>query len=870
MSFLASPAFAAAPAKTPGMRLPDSVTPKHYFAELTVDPDRDRFSGTVKIDVVLSEAAPVIWLNGEDLKITRASIEAGGRTQAAHTTLVGKDLIKMQPAHAIPAGVATLVLEYSGKMSAVETEGIFRQKEGGDWYAETQFEAISARRAFPCFDEPHWKTPWQVALTVKAGDGAFSNTPVLEEQPVADGMKRVLFAETAPLPSYLIAFGVGPFGVLDGGTTGMRHTPLRYLTPKGRAQEARFAREATPGVVDALEKYFGIPYPYPKLDSVVVPVTVGFGAMENVGFITYAGRLITARPEQESDRFKQNYVAVSAHEIAHQWFGDLVTAAWWNDIWLNESFATWMSSKIVDELHPEWQWGVARVMDRQRAMNIDRLASTRIIRQPVNTRDDLGNAFDRITYEKGAAVLDMFENYMGETKFRDGVRRYLVAHAFDAAAAPDFLAALSTDDAAIAQSFSAFIEQPGFPRVEAELQCTGAPSLKLSQRRSLPLGSQLQPAGSWQIPVCVRYAPTGGKIERACFMLQSAQATFALPNAQSCPAWVQANAGGSGYYRAVYDGDLLTRLLANGVAAQSPAEIVATLHDAMAGAQSGDVAMAQVLELARRFANGFGRSASEASLDIMYRAGEDLVADADRPREARLVQQWYGKRAHELGFEVKSGDDEDARLLRTHLVPMVADQGDDAGLQEQVQRLARQWLERRDSVDASMVRAVLNVAAERGDLALFERIHDAARSTTDRRERENLLIALGSFRDAQILQSSLALVLKDEFESRDSITILNSAFEDSHTRRAALDFLEKNYDAIVKRLPPRMAARFPSWAGGFCDTTSRNEIAEFFGKRMAAEEGGKRNLAQALERIELCTAFRTQQQSSAKAFLADY
>ena len=495
------------------MRLPDIATPRRYEIELTVDPDLERFTGEVKIELEMKRESSLIWLNAEQLQISSAVLVADKRSYPARAELVGNDFVALHFAEPLPMGAAIVTLKYSGKLAGNETEGIFRQKEGGDWYALTQFEAISARRAFPCFDEPHWKTPWQLALTVKPGDFAFSNTPVLEERATADGMKRVLFAETAPLPTYLVAFGVGPFDVLDGGVAGMRTTPLRYITPKGRAHEARYAKQATPKMLEALEKYFGIPYPYQKLDSMVVPVTVGFGAMENVGLITYSSRLLLATPEHETDQFKQDYLAVGTHEIAHQWFGDLVTAAWWDDIWLNESFATWLSDKVVDQLHPEWQWSVAKVQGRRRAMDTDRLKSTRTVRQEVKSRDDLGNAFDRITYDKGGAVLTMYESWLGETAFRDGVRRYLKQHEWGNATAQDFFAALAVADPQVAEGFASFVGQPGLPLVDFELDCsTRRPAVVLRQQRFLPARPDTLPAGAqrWAVPACLRYDGQAG------------------------------------------------------------------------------------------------------------------------------------------------------------------------------------------------------------------------------------------------------------------------------------------------------------------------------------------------------------------------
>ncbi len=255
----------------------------------------------------------------------------------------GSDYVRLTFQRNLSPGPWFLILEYGGRVESKDTEGIFRQKEGGDWYAFSQFEAIYARRAFPCFDEPSFKTPWQLTIHVPKGSIAVSNTPVASETADPDGGRTFAFAPTKPLPSYLVAFGVGPFDVVNAGTAGRNRTPIRMIVPKGHAAEARWAAETTGPILEVLEDYFGIPYPYEKLDDLAIPQTVGFGAMENAGLITYSSSLLLAKPADETIAQRRRYASVCAHETAHQWFGDYVTTAWWDDIWLNEAFATWMA-----------------------------------------------------------------------------------------------------------------------------------------------------------------------------------------------------------------------------------------------------------------------------------------------------------------------------------------------------------------------------------------------------------------------------------------------------------------------------------------------------------------------------------------------
>src|SRR5581483_1389680 len=302
-----------------------------------------------------------------------------------------------------PAGAARLHLEYDGKISTRDSAGIFRARDAGENYLFTQFESIDARRAFPCFDQPNFKTPWQLTLHVPHPDTAISNAPQVSETVETGGMKKVVFAVSKPLPTYLIAFAVGPFDIVDAGRAGKNRIPVRIITPKGKAHQAKYAAEVTAAIIDRLEKYFGIPYPYEKSDQVAIPVTYGFGAMENAGMVTYGQTILLSDPALDTPQRQREYATDAAHELAHQWFGDLVTPLWWDDIWLNEAFATWMEMKIVAQWKPEWHTRLDNMGPKFGAMRSDSLVSARRVRQPIESVNDIANAFDGITYEKGAA-----------------------------------------------------------------------------------------------------------------------------------------------------------------------------------------------------------------------------------------------------------------------------------------------------------------------------------------------------------------------------------------------------------------------------------------------------------------------------------
>ena len=872
LSFLlaSGPSLLAESPAPPKLRLPVGVAPTRYAAELWLDPSKDTFEGKIEIGISLKGETGTIWLNGKELEIKAVSAgsAAGGEPIPGIATSDGKDYVGLSFQKNLSPGDWRVVVTYRGRVESKDTEGLFHQKEGGEWYAFSQFEAIYARRAFPCFDEPSYKTPWQLTIHAPKGALAVSNTPVASEAAEADGGRKFVFAPTKPIPSYLVALGVGPFDVVNAGTAGRNRIPIRMIVPKGRAADARWAAASTGPILDVLEDYFDIPYPYEKLDHLVIPQTVGFGAMENAGLVTYASSLLLAKAGDETIRFRRAYASVCAHETAHQWFGDYVTTAWWDDIWLNEAFATWMAAKIVDRWKPEWRWALQRAGSRTAVMDQDSLVTARRIRQPIAGNDDIANAFDGITYQKGAAVIGMFEDWVGEEGFRQGIQRYLKTHAWGNATADDFVASIAeaTKTPAVVPAFRSFLDQPGVPLVSAELVCGGgSPKLHLSQKRFLPTGSSGSTQQTWHVPVCARTGDPGSA--KVCTLLVEPSGELSLPGA--CPARVVANAG-SGYYRVLYAGSLLGKVLADGGSHLTTEERVATLSDVAALARSGEVPMATALSLVPTFAGDPDRPVVESVQKIAAAPRDLLVTDVMRPRYRRFVSETFGPRARALGWMGKPGEDEDAQLLRESLVAFVANEGDEPALVADAMRLAKAWLKDRGSVDADVVPEVLDVAARHGDMELFQTFLAEARRTKDRRERVRLLSSLGLFRDPSIVPSALRVTLADEFDARESIFILREVASNHETRGEAWAFLKANFDRLVARLPRESPARFPALAAGFSDAGHGADAEAFFRDKASKFMGGPRYLAQALEQIHLHAALKAAQQESVNDFLGHY
>src|SRR5438067_2585666 len=717
----------------PHLRLPPGAKPVRVTAELSIDPTQEIFHGEGQIELSLEAATPLLWLNAQELKILD--------TVPKSTVIDAQPaFIGLQFAEPLPAGASTLRIHWEGKLPQREDQGAHRQKENGQWYVLTQGEPLGMRRVFPCFDEPSFKIPWKISLRVRKSDAAFFNTPIEATEDAGDE-KIVRFVETRPLPSYLLAFGVGPFERVEAGKikTG---EPVGIVVTRGKTSWAKYSAQSSPKLMNLLEDWFAIPYHYPKLDLVEVPL--GGGAMENPGLITFAQRINLAKPGTESPQFHRRAADVEAHEFAHLWFGDMVTTSWWDDIWLNEAFATWMTFHAIETFRPSWQTPEERTASMLRAMSADRLLSARRIRQPIYGEGDVKTAFDNITYQKGAAVIGMFEHYVGPEAFRRGVQAYLRRYADGNATAKEFLASIS--EAAgkdVATPFSTFLDQAGLPLVTLKVSCnSGKGRIDLSQARFVPLGAAQTPPPpqTWQIPVCVR-TDAG----RSCTLLTEQASAIDLA---ACPRWVLPNAGASGYYRAALEEQQAARLTAS-VSSLSAPERMLFFSDTMAAAQAGARELPRSYDLARALARDKDRHVVETLIPaVAYAENRGIVGEEALPKYAAWVRATFGERARSLGFAETSSEPEDKRLLRPALLMLVGDEGQDDRLRSAARAVANRWLRDYRSVSPELATAALFLSALGGDAAFYDTLYSAAKAEKDRVQRQRILGALGDFRDA--------------------------------------------------------------------------------------------------------------------------
>lgn len=869
---LCSVSFAADQAPT--LRLPDTVAPASYRVELALDPSKPSFSGSIAIQVNVKQPVQTIWLNATNIKVEEASLQTGSQQMAARAEPTGDDFLALRFASQIPAGPAEIKLRYTGAIRQQDSSGIFHMTDNGNDYLFTQFEQTDARAAFPCFDEPSYKVSWQLTLTVPKQSTAISNTPPRTQVTRGD---RVIytFNDTKPLPSYLVAFAVGPFDYVPAGVAGANHVPVRIITPKGHANEAKYAAEVTATILTRLEEYFGIPYPYEKSDEVSIPVTFGFGAMENAGMVTYGQTIILADPQRDTLTRQREYASIAAHELAHQWFGDLVTTAWWNDIWLNEAFATWMGQKLLAEWKPEWRTRVDDASSKLQAEGSDSLISARKIRQEIQSKDDISNAFDSITYDKGAAVIRMFENWIGPDEFRKGVHNYLRQYAFKNATAPEFLDAVSSaGKKEIAAPFNSFLNQAGVPLISVKLECSQTPVLHLEQKRYLPLGSKGSSDQTWGVPVCVRYG-TGETGTDACTLMTQPAIDWRLDQAKGCPAWVQANDGAIGYYRVNYEHRLLAALTEGDVVHRLNApERLDFMGNAAALAQGGILTAADAVAVVGTFHDDPQHDVVENAGDLALEPREHLVPEDLEPNYRRFLLKNFRARAHQLGWVPRQAEDDNARLLRPDLVRWVATYAGDQELARQGREMADKWFMDHDSVDPSMVNSVLATAAYYGGEPLFLRFLAELKKTRDRHERARMLGAMQRFRDPAAIQSGMRAVLSGEIPFIEGSGLLFAGQLREKTRMLSFEFLKAHFDEIVAKRPTGggfdFGSEFPRVGAAFCDAQSKAALQDFLAPRVDQFTGAPRVLQQVLEGIDVCIANKAAQEPSVIAFLKQY
>jgi alanyl aminopeptidase len=843
------PTVPPGPEAAPTLRLGNEVIPRHATLELDLDPRADHFTGRIQLDVSLARPLATVWLHGRDLEIEQAVAIIGGTRSPLTARFQDPGLLALDAAQQLPAGQARLDLAYRGHMDLVNLDGIFLNEDRGERYLFTQFETSDARRAFPCFDEPRFKIPWSITLHVPAGLTVVGNTAVRAEELAADGKtKAVELATTRPLPSYLVAFAVGPFDVVEAGQTS-HGAKMRIVVPRGRSADAAYAVAHTAPLLDALEAYLGLPYPYPKLDLVAVP-DFAPGAMENPGLITFkASRLLIRKADQSLAKVKA-FTTTTAHELAHQWFGDSVTPAWWDDVWLNESFATWLETKIVDGLHPDWEVAGAAAASTVKVMGADSLDSARRVRQPIRGNDDLADAFDTISYAKGAAILRMLERALGDRVLQQALHAYLLEHADGVASYDDFVQ--SVEAAAgreVRPLLSTFVEQTGVPYVTVEW--TQPDTWTLRQSRLPRLGEPPPPPRTWIVPVCPRYGMPGPAGPPPCVWLDTKPVVLGVPMPMT---WSFMNAGAAGYYHA----DLLDWRLALAHGQLSAAERVWMIGEAGFQHGAGVLPTKDLLAMMVTLADDPSEPVMEQVIQIGASLEHRGMPEAVRTHARALVRMAFGPRARKLGWTPRKGDDDRTIALRPRLLQLVTIGGRDKTLGAEARRLAERWIADPHAIAPDIVDAVLASAVVLGDSRFRSRLLAAGDALPDHEERRRIYTALATTRDPLQARANLALLLDERRPIRDELALLwGAAANLDDGGRLAWDFVVSNWPALVARLPRDFPGLLPRVIAYGCSSDLTDEGRAFFADKIAAFEGGRVVLARALESAVRCVTTHT-------------
>ena len=858
-------------------RLPRSVVPSQY--EIRIEPDlpAGTFTGSETIEVTVQEPVSEIVLNAADLALREVTIGNGrGPTLRGTATLEdGTERARLVFPQALSPGSWRLSLSFAGVLSE-KLRGFYRSTmkpaqprvsppaDAGteeSLLAVTQFEATDARRAFPCWDEPAFKAVFQLTLVIEEGLTAISNTRVIGEDRIpGTGKKAVGFAPTIRMSTYLVAWIVGRLEATEA--VRVDGTPIRIWCAPGKTRLAGFAREIAAFSLRFFQEYYGMPYPGDKLDLIAIP-DFAFGAMENLGAITFRETALLVDEGAAAHAELTRVADVVAHEIAHMWFGDLVTMAWWNGLWLNEAFATFMEMLAVDAWKPAWRRWVAFGVSRAAALLVDGLASSRPIEFPVVAPKDAEAMFDVLTYEKGGAVLRMVEQYLDPSVFRDGVRRYLADHRFGNAQTNDLWRALGEASREnIPVIMDGWIFRPGYPLVTVTTDDSGK-VLRFSQRRFTYLGKESEASEPWQVPINFRVR-VKGDVQSKRLLLSSAEERVELPGR---PDWVVVNEGGHGFYRVRYGPDLLRRLADAPFEVLTPVERFNLINDAWALTLAGLTSGGEYLDLTAGFREEADRNvwtALLASFAYLHR----VIEPGDRSRMEALVRDRLGTAAARLGFAPAPGEDEIVRQLRGELLRAIGTLGNDQAIQARARDLYAAHRQDPSSVDPDVIAAVIAVLAHGGGEAEYAEFLDKFKTAQTPQEEQRYLYSLAGFRDAGLLRRTLDLTLSGEVRTQDAPYLVRSLLMSVYARDLAWRFVKDNWETMERQYPQGGLRRMCEGITALATPALEEDVRRFFTSRNISL-GGK-TLEQYLEQLGIAVAFREREAGTLTAYLSGF
>lgn len=849
------------PSVIPTGQLPEGVTPTAYRIDLRTDPEQATYTGAVSIDVRLDAPTTEIYLHalGPDIQTAMASLADDTEISATFEGgLAAGGVSRLAFPRELPAGMVTLNMTYEAPFN-LGLAGLYKAEQAGKAYLATQMEPIDARRAFPSFDEPRFKTPWTLTVTAPDGNTVITNGAEKSQTPLSDGWVRHEFETTRPIQSYLVALAVGPYDVfqtepIPGNAIRPEAVPFRSFSAAGKGDSLETAHESTFRLLEIQEQYFNYPYPYGKLDLIAAP-DFAYGAMENAGAIIYRESALLI-DERTSLGRRRGVLTTHAHELAHQWFGNLVTPAWWDDIWLNEAFATWMSYKTMHAYDPTGGFDRSPIQRGIGAMGADSLASARQIRNPITANGDILSAFDGITYSKGGHVLSMFENYLGDDAFREGIRLHMTRFEDGVADVNDFMSSLAdgSGNPAVVDSFKTFIFQPGIPFLSVNMSCSpGSERLDVVQSRYAPLGSAIDTEATWQVPFAVTLG-YGDRTERVSELLTERETRIALYD--GCPDWIMPNAGGAGYWRfTLSDGNWSA--LADDFSKLDGGEQMIFADSLVAAFRANEVSAEAMLSGLSQTPTG---EPDAATIPLGALSGfVSLLDEADQP----AMRTWIGKQYRPVYDALIARDDlsQSETLLRERLFSLLVNTAKDEDLREGIKPRAASFVGLNGEADPNAVPAAelgtaITIGVESYGTDFFAAALKTAKASSNQGERRNILNTLAA-RGAQAdVLALLDAANGDAYQGQEALFMYYAAIGNDNVQDAAWEAFKANFDDLLLRVPEIRKPQMAGVAGSFCDAAKTDAAEAFILSKADQIPGYERPLAQAVEGARLCAALK--------------
>jgi aminopeptidase N len=837
-------------------RLSKDVVPTLQTIELEADPDSTNYSGRVVITLDVRSPMREIQLHADGQKLDRIALSQGGKPVPVTETRGERGLLTLAAANPLSRGPARLEIAFTHAFNT-QAVSLYRMVKDGRGYLFSQMEAEHARQAFPCFDEPGFKFPYQLTLRIPTRHQAVSNTPV-ESEKADGGWKTIRFKKTPPMPSYLLAIAAGRLEFTPIPGLGV---PGRVVTVEGQGRIAGMAAQCAAPLLKGLERYFGTPYPYEKLDLIAAP-EYWFGAMENPGAIVFAENLLLLDPATATTSQRKNLYRVTAHELAHMWFGDMVTMEWWDDLWLNESFADWMGDKITDQVLPQLKHQLDELEDVQNIMVIDARPSTEPIRLDAKDGDQAMRNVG-LAYNKGKCVLAMFEQWIGPESFRRGVNRYLAAHAWKNAVAGDLWKALSEASGKnVTDALAGFIEQQGYPLITVEKLPLGA--LRITQRRYLVHGVEADSL-AWKVPMGIRWFD-GDSIHTEKFLLDQPSGTLELPGGRE-PVWVMPNAEGRGYYRWSIPDEMRAALVRQAPRAMNGAERIAFLGNLSALLRAGELHGDEFLAALTGMADDPEPLVVPALVAGLATARSAFITDAMRDAFAAYVRLTLRPVAGRYGLEKKSGEPEAVALVRSEYFSWLGEHGRDPAVLGLADELAERYLRDSSSIDPTLATQALRLHALRGDRALFDRYRREFETTTSPTSRARYLQALGSFEDEAVQAEALRYVMEGPLRPNELTTVpfgIGSLSDAAADR--VLAWVIAHYGFFQSKVPRAFQPGAVSFGGG-CSTERLAKAKAFFSDPARAVSGTQRRIDQVSDQVKDCDGLRRREGAAVRGYL---